>query len=292
MPQDIFTPLYNHQIPPGAGQTVHYELRSARGPRRAGDRRGQAAVPQVRPALHGHSSRRRTRSWARTIRGHEPGQPYGNELPDHDAGVRPGDVSRRRRRRAGRERGRREFPLWQRWNDYGIGLLLKGKAELRQAAEAFPEVEKSGPLGRSAESGARLQHRRTPGRGGRGAAAGRRLPRRGGLSPLDLGLAQRRRQPPARPSGRGDAQPAQRARGPHARHAAPQVRFQPRLRGTSTCWARRCSTWAGCDRGRARTPRPDALLARGDRRVPEDAGHRLGERHRPSQSATAVCRAR
>ena len=25
--QDIFTPLYNHQIPPGAGQTVHYELR-------------------------------------------------------------------------------------------------------------------------------------------------------------------------------------------------------------------------------------------------------------------------
>jgi tetratricopeptide (TPR) repeat protein len=35
-----------------------------------------------------------------------------------------------------------EFPLWQRWNDYGIGLLLKGKAELRQAAEAFTEVEK------------------------------------------------------------------------------------------------------------------------------------------------------
>src|SRR5688572_738075 len=25
-PQDIFTPLYNHQIPPGAAQTVHYEL--------------------------------------------------------------------------------------------------------------------------------------------------------------------------------------------------------------------------------------------------------------------------
>ena len=23
-PQDIFTPLYNHQIPPGAGQVVHY----------------------------------------------------------------------------------------------------------------------------------------------------------------------------------------------------------------------------------------------------------------------------
>ena len=25
-PQDIFTPLYNHQIPPGAGQVVHYDL--------------------------------------------------------------------------------------------------------------------------------------------------------------------------------------------------------------------------------------------------------------------------
>ena len=25
-PQDIFTPLYNHQVPPGAGQVAHYEL--------------------------------------------------------------------------------------------------------------------------------------------------------------------------------------------------------------------------------------------------------------------------
>ena len=26
-PQDIFTPLYNNQIPPGAAQVVHYSLR-------------------------------------------------------------------------------------------------------------------------------------------------------------------------------------------------------------------------------------------------------------------------
>jgi tetratricopeptide (TPR) repeat protein len=32
-------------------------------------------------------------------------------------------------------------PVWQRWNDYGVGLLLKGKSELKQAAEAFSEVE-------------------------------------------------------------------------------------------------------------------------------------------------------
>src|SRR5207253_2413585 len=25
-PEDIFTPLYNHQIPPGAAQVVHYEF--------------------------------------------------------------------------------------------------------------------------------------------------------------------------------------------------------------------------------------------------------------------------
>jgi tetratricopeptide (TPR) repeat protein len=38
----------------------------------------------------------------------------------------------------------RKIPAWERWNDYGIGLLIKGKAELRQAEEAFLEVEKLG----------------------------------------------------------------------------------------------------------------------------------------------------
>ena len=38
-----------------------------------------------------------------------------------------------------------EIPLWQRWNDYGIGLLRKrGRAQLRQAEEAFLEVEALG----------------------------------------------------------------------------------------------------------------------------------------------------
>src|SRR5207249_1769890 len=42
------------------------------------------------------------------------------------------------------------IPPWQRWNDYGIGLLLKGKAQFAQAVEAFSQVEKmnrfDGPL--------------------------------------------------------------------------------------------------------------------------------------------------
>jgi len=42
-----------------------------------------------------------------------------------------------------------EIPEWQRWNDYGIGLLLEGdkgseKGELIQAAQAFAQVEKLG----------------------------------------------------------------------------------------------------------------------------------------------------
>jgi tetratricopeptide (TPR) repeat protein len=41
------------------------------------------------------------------------------------------------------------IPPWQRWNDYGIGLFLKGdkgseKGELVQAADAFDQVEKLG----------------------------------------------------------------------------------------------------------------------------------------------------
>ncbi len=47
--------------------------------------------------------------------------------------------------RAGRvENSPRDIPQWQRWNDYGIGMFLKGKAELRQAAGAFQKVEQSG----------------------------------------------------------------------------------------------------------------------------------------------------
>jgi tetratricopeptide (TPR) repeat protein len=38
-----------------------------------------------------------------------------------------------------------KIDLWQRWNDYGIGLLRKGgRGELRQAGAAFAEVEKLG----------------------------------------------------------------------------------------------------------------------------------------------------
>jgi tetratricopeptide (TPR) repeat protein len=146
--QDIFTPLYNHQIPPGAGQTVHYELQVP------ADVWAPITV-EVRLLYRKFDQRfmdfvaRSNEQLGLRIRGYEPGQIYVNQLPvmvlatdrvtfpvaGVDAAVSNPPV---------------EFPLWQRWNDYGIGLLLKGKAELRQATEAFAQVEElkrwDGPL--------------------------------------------------------------------------------------------------------------------------------------------------
>ena len=141
--QDIFTPLYSHQIPPGAGQTVHYRLEVPEGSNESIEVTARLLYrkfdteyldfirhdrdPQVDPLDLGR-----------------PGDP--NDLPiielaadrielivDKDGTGTVVDVED--------DDG---FPLWQRWNDYGIGLLLKGKAELKQAAEAFSQVESLG----------------------------------------------------------------------------------------------------------------------------------------------------
>ena len=108
------------------------------------------------------------------IRGHEPGKPYVNELPITTLAVDRVTFPGRRASTPTVDNPERDIPLWQRWNDYGIGLLLKGKAELRQAAEAFAQVEAARALGRAAESGPRVQRRRAARRGGGRAAAGRR----------------------------------------------------------------------------------------------------------------------
>jgi len=71
------------------------------------------------------------------------GEPYRNELPvttlAEDRITFPVAGSA-----AEPENDAVAIPEWQRWNDYGIGLLLKGKGELRQAAEAFTHVEQLG----------------------------------------------------------------------------------------------------------------------------------------------------
>ncbi|MFK7960337.1 MAG: hypothetical protein AB8G96_07400 [Phycisphaerales bacterium] len=121
--EDIFVPLYNHQIPPGAADTLRYRLAvpvDAAGPItiRARLRYRKFDTPYLR------------------LFAEDPGRV--NDLPiidicrdeivlglDGSAAPVPGPPS--------------TIPEWQRWNDYGIGLLRRG--DLRPARVAFERVE-------------------------------------------------------------------------------------------------------------------------------------------------------
>ncbi len=141
--QDIFTPLYNHQIPPGAGQTVHYQLKVPEGLKGPIELRVKLQYRKFdKKYMDFVGSRLTPRD--KEVRGITPGEKVRNELPI---------VTMAEDRLMLPIEGGGESPLeeqvskiepWQRWNDYGIGLLLKGKAELKQAQEAFVEVEKLG----------------------------------------------------------------------------------------------------------------------------------------------------
>ena len=156
-PQDIFTPLYNHQIPPGAAASLHYKLAL---PADVTEPVTVEVKLQYRKfdteymqfvADKGHVG-------GGKLRGDDGTRPYKNELPITTLAVdrvtfpvapaaADGAVPSAAANVTNPER---DIPAWQRWNDYGIGLLLKGKAELRQAEEAFREVERlnryDGPL--------------------------------------------------------------------------------------------------------------------------------------------------
>ncbi|QDU01278.1 Tetratricopeptide repeat protein [Gimesia chilikensis] len=140
--QDIFVALYNNQMPPGAGQTVHYELNlpddltepvtvEAKLLYRKFDTH---YMQYVASSLEEKGQKL---SWK------EPGVPYVNTLPittiASDTITFPVEGVE-----AKVENKKVDIPEWQRWNDYGIGLFLKGKAELRQAAEAFSHVDQLG----------------------------------------------------------------------------------------------------------------------------------------------------
>lgn len=140
--QDIFVPLYNHQIPPGAGQTVHYLLNvpeDVSSPVKVTVR----LLFRKFDSIYMEFVDKTNQALGCPIRGQNSDGKFQNELPvvvlAEDvvefpvAGVQA-DVSN----------ADRDIPEWQRWNDYGIGMLLKGKAELKQAAEAFRQVETLG----------------------------------------------------------------------------------------------------------------------------------------------------
>ena len=138
--QNIFTPLYNNQIPPGAGYVVHYSF----------------TVPEDVTAPLTFDVKLNYRKFDTIMMnyvyapGWSNGQPFRvtNDLPIRLIA-----------------QDRITFPIdgltvavtnppspivpWQRWNDYGIGLLNKGdrgseKGELIQASHAFAQVEKLG----------------------------------------------------------------------------------------------------------------------------------------------------
>ncbi len=126
--QDIFVPLYTNQIPPGAADTVHFLLK----------------VPDdlVEPVQV--DVKLQFRKFDTTYLQHVYGADFVNDMPittlASDSLVFPitGVAA---------DSANPPSPIepWERWNDYGIGLLRKrGSGELRQAERAFAEVERLG----------------------------------------------------------------------------------------------------------------------------------------------------
>ena len=127
--EDIFTVLYDNQIPPGAADVVHYRFR----------------VPEwvTEPVVV--KARLNYRKFDTRFLEYFQGEAFRrNDLPvtviARDeimlpvAGGAPAPPQ-----------AAPEIPVWQRLNDYGIGLLRKrGAGELRQAEEVFRKVEGMG----------------------------------------------------------------------------------------------------------------------------------------------------
>jgi tetratricopeptide (TPR) repeat protein len=139
-PQDIRVPLYNHQIPPGAGQVVHYGFQL---PESMNDHLTIEIKLQYRKfdTEYMEIVAERVKEGDNPLRGRVPGQPYGNPLPIVTMASDTVTLKVAGVETPLEEQPARDIPEWQRWNDYGIGLLLEGKAELRQAEDAFRRVE-------------------------------------------------------------------------------------------------------------------------------------------------------
>ena len=127
--EDIFVALYNHQIPPGAADSLHYQLSlpaAARG------------VLKVDTRLF---YRKFDTRYLRLIR-EDP--EAVNDLPvteiARDTVEFPVGAAK-----VAMASTRDRIEPWQRWNDYGIGLLRKPmRRQLRQAEQAFTAVERLG----------------------------------------------------------------------------------------------------------------------------------------------------
>jgi tetratricopeptide (TPR) repeat protein len=150
-PQNIFTPLYNNQIPPGAADTVHYVF----------------TVPKdVTEPITAQVELKYRKFDTTYMRYFEGDKFVRNDLPisvlARDSvtfGLQSADGTPITTATQFVNADSNIEP-WQRWNDYGIGLFRKGegaatmsKGELKQAEFAFSQVEKlgraDGPLNRA-----------------------------------------------------------------------------------------------------------------------------------------------
>jgi hypothetical protein len=127
--EDIFVALYDHQIPPGAADVVHYRLHVP------GDADGPLEI----------DARLQYRKFDTTFMRYVQGEAFvTNDLPVTTVardtvqlpvqGAPPPEPAEPS-----------PIPAWERFNDYGIGLLRKGDTgELRGAEAAFSRVEALG----------------------------------------------------------------------------------------------------------------------------------------------------
>jgi len=132
--QDIFVPLYNHQIPPGAADVVHFRL----------------TLPEDVTGPIRIEAKLNYRKFDNTYMHHIEGDKFiENDLPVTVLATNSISLPV-----AGGAPIVDEQPstvkTWERWNDYGIALLREGnqgasKGELRQAAQAFDRVESMNP---------------------------------------------------------------------------------------------------------------------------------------------------
>jgi hypothetical protein len=136
-PQDIFAPLYDHQIPPGAASVVHYKLdvpSDVKGPielkarvrYRKFDHEYMKLVYKDKPIPKLPIIDMCADKVTLPVEG-------GTNVPEQASPIKP---------------------AWQRWNDYGIGCYIEGgaaptglsqkKGEMKQALAAFRHLIASG----------------------------------------------------------------------------------------------------------------------------------------------------
>ncbi len=150
-PQDIFTPLYDHQIPPGAAHVVHYEF----------------PVPADLTAPVELTVRLRYRKfdfeYMALVQG---GADKVTKLPIVDLCEDRVTLPVEGVAAAVPEQKSAVAPPWQRWNDYGIGYFLTSTADpekrgARQAVEAFERLAAAFPDDKAAQAHAQLNLART-----------------------------------------------------------------------------------------------------------------------------------